>query len=108
MDQSNQTTNLWELAENYVLASTTSTTFTSSFTTTTMATTKEMTTTKTTSTTTTSNTLTTKKDHSISSPNQKTKAGRIDSRGFPVKVVTDPHGLDFYFPDVLNLLFGFI
>ena len=108
VDPSNQTTNLWELAENYVLTSTTSTTtYTSPFTTTTMKTTKEITTTKTTSTTTTSTTSTStpRKDHSISSPNQKTK-GRIDSRGFPVKVVTDPHGLEFYFPDVLNLLFG--
>ena len=112
-DSSSQTTNLWELAEKYVPASTISSktstsTLTTTSSTTTMTTTGRLSTTNTKRTTTTSTTSTpsTRKDHSTSR-NQNTKE-QIESRGFPVKVVIDPHGLEFYFPDVLNLLLGSI
>ncbi len=113
VDPSSQTANLWELAEKYVPTSTissnnTSTSLLTTTSSTTITTTLRLSTTNIIRTTTTSTTSTpaTRKDHSTSR-NQNANE-QIESRGFPVKVVIDPHGLEFYFPDVLNLLFGFV
>ena len=101
VDTSGQTTNLWEFAESYEPTSTISTTKYKP------PPTKRTTTTITTSTTTTTTTSTTtpKKDLSLSSQNQNTKQPK-ESRESPLNVVIDPHGLEFYFPDVLSLFFG--
>ena len=104
---------LWEYADVTGYVSTSPTTTSASTVTTVTTATRTTPTITSTATTMTATTLASGEDPpSTLSQNPRAKTQQeslgVSSRGFPQKVVIDPHGLDFYFPDVLGKLFGSI